>query len=65
MPKSLKRPPASAEASARPDDYPAGAPVVRAARAQVFVAHGRLFRPIDLERRARFARIQADAPRGG
>ncbi|ARN81716.1 hypothetical protein DSM21852_10210 [Methylocystis bryophila] len=64
MSKSLNRPPASAAASARPDEHP-GATPIRAARAQISVARGQIFRPINLERRARFARIEADATRGG
>jgi hypothetical protein len=71
MSTSLKRPPAFAAASLRPDaSSESRAAPLREARASAATARYEarpareaVLRPIDLERRARFARVE-DSPRG-
>ena len=72
MPTFLQRPPRSGATKLRPQSPRApqavSLPDARtpnaATRVETRPACAAVLRPIDLERRARFARVEADAPRG-
>jgi hypothetical protein len=68
MSRVLNRPPALAAESLHPDipseTRAASLEEARRTRLDPRPARKAILRPINLERRARFARIEADAPRG-